>query len=30
MKSILNWLDPAANPQITIGVGDPSLIPAQS
>ncbi len=30
MRSILNWLDPAANPQITIGVGDPSLIPARS
>jgi L,D-peptidoglycan transpeptidase YkuD (ErfK/YbiS/YcfS/YnhG family) len=30
MKSILNWLDPEANPQITIGVGDPSLISAQS
>ncbi|BBY58335.1 L,D-transpeptidase family protein [Mycolicibacterium sarraceniae] len=29
MKSILNWLDPAANPQITIGVGDPSLVRAQ-
>lgn len=23
MRSILNWFDPAANPQITIGVGDP-------
>lgn len=30
MKSILNWLDPAANPQITIGVGEPSLITAGS
>lgn len=30
MRSILNWLDPAANPHITIGVGDPSLIPARS
>jgi L,D-peptidoglycan transpeptidase YkuD (ErfK/YbiS/YcfS/YnhG family) len=30
MRSILNWLDPAANPEITIGVGDPSLIPARS
>lgn len=30
MKSILNWLDPAANPQITIGVGDPALITARS
>jgi L,D-peptidoglycan transpeptidase YkuD (ErfK/YbiS/YcfS/YnhG family) len=30
MKSILNWLDPAANPQITIGVGEPSLITARS
>ncbi len=28
MRSVLNWLDPAANPQITIGVGDPSLIPS--
>ena len=30
MKSVLNWLDPAANPQITIGVGDPALITARS
>ncbi len=30
MRSILNWLDPAADPQITIGVGDPSLITARS
>lgn len=28
MKSVLTWLDPAASPQITIGVGDPSLVPA--
>jgi L,D-peptidoglycan transpeptidase YkuD (ErfK/YbiS/YcfS/YnhG family) len=26
MKSILTWLDPAAAPRITIGVGTPSLI----
>lgn len=30
MRSILTWLDPAADPRITIGVGDPSLIPAGS
>jgi L,D-peptidoglycan transpeptidase YkuD (ErfK/YbiS/YcfS/YnhG family) len=30
MKSLLTWLDPAANPRITIGVGDPALLPAQS
>ncbi|MCV7180235.1 hypothetical protein H7H98_31380 [Mycolicibacterium sphagni] len=30
MRSILNWLDPAANPQITIGVGSPSLVTGQS
>jgi len=28
MRSVLNWLDPAASPQITIGVGTPSLIPS--
>ena len=26
MRSLLNWLDPAASPQITIGVGSPSLV----
>ena len=26
MKSVLNWLDPAANPQITVGVGSPTLV----
>jgi L,D-peptidoglycan transpeptidase YkuD (ErfK/YbiS/YcfS/YnhG family) len=26
MRSVLNWLDPAANPQITVGVGAPGLI----
>ena len=25
MRSVLNWLDPAASPEITIGVGTPSL-----
>lgn len=30
MRSILTWLDPAAAPRITIGVGDPSLIPVGS
>ena len=30
MKSLLTWLDPSANPRITIGVGDPALLPAQS
>jgi L,D-peptidoglycan transpeptidase YkuD (ErfK/YbiS/YcfS/YnhG family) len=25
MRSVLNWLDPSASPQITIGVGTPSL-----
>ena len=28
MRSILNWLDPAASPVITIGVGSPSLLPS--
>ncbi|AQT83174.1 hypothetical protein B1R94_28080 [Mycolicibacterium litorale] len=28
MRSILNWLDPAADPLITIGVGSPSLLPS--
>jgi L,D-peptidoglycan transpeptidase YkuD (ErfK/YbiS/YcfS/YnhG family) len=26
MRSVLNWLDPSASPQITIGVGNPSLV----
>ncbi|MFN8072174.1 MAG: L,D-transpeptidase family protein [Mycobacterium sp.] len=26
MKSLLTWLDPAANPRITIGVGNPGLV----
>jgi L,D-peptidoglycan transpeptidase YkuD (ErfK/YbiS/YcfS/YnhG family) len=26
MKSVLTWLDPAASPRITIGVGQPSLV----
>jgi L,D-peptidoglycan transpeptidase YkuD (ErfK/YbiS/YcfS/YnhG family) len=26
MRSVLNWLDPAANPQITVGVGAPGLV----
>lgn len=30
MKSILNWLDPAQDPRITIGVGQPSLVAAKS
>lgn len=30
MRSVLTWLDPAASPQITIGVGDPSPHPARS
>jgi hypothetical protein len=25
MRSVLNWLDPSASPEITIGVGNPSL-----
>lgn len=28
MRSVLNWLDPAAAPKITIGVGTPSLVPS--
>jgi len=28
MRSILTWLDPAANPRITIGVGEPGLVAA--
>ena len=30
MRSVLTWLDPAANPRITIGVGDPALVPVGS
>ncbi len=30
MKSILTWLDPAASPRITIGVGSPGLVSARS
>ncbi len=30
MKSVLSWLDPAQDPQITIGVGQPSLVTAKS
>jgi L,D-peptidoglycan transpeptidase YkuD (ErfK/YbiS/YcfS/YnhG family) len=30
MKSILTWLDPAADPRITVGVGTPSLVAAKS
>jgi len=30
MRSVLNWLDPSASPQITIGVGTPSLAPSGS
>lgn len=29
MRSILAWLDPAADPRITIGVGEPSLVAAK-
>jgi L,D-peptidoglycan transpeptidase YkuD (ErfK/YbiS/YcfS/YnhG family) len=28
MRSILTWLDPAADPRITVGVGTPSLVAA--
>jgi hypothetical protein len=28
MRSVLNWLDPAQDPRITIGVGSPGLIAA--
>ncbi len=28
MKQILTWLDPTADPRITIGVGNPGLVPA--
>ena len=30
MKSVLNWLDPAASPRITVGVGTPSLVSNRS
>ena len=30
MRSVLTWLDPSASPQITIGVGTPSLAPSGS
>lgn len=30
MRSVLTWLDPAANPKITIGVGQPTLVAAKS
>jgi L,D-peptidoglycan transpeptidase YkuD (ErfK/YbiS/YcfS/YnhG family) len=30
MKSLLTWLDPAANPRITVGVGQPGLLPTTS
>ncbi len=30
MRSLLTWLDPAADPRITIGVGTPSLVAAKS
>ena len=30
MKSVLTWLDPAATPRITVGVGTPSLVGATS
>ncbi len=30
MRSVLTWLDPAASPRITIGVGEPSLLPTRS
>ncbi len=30
MRALLNWLDPAADPRITIGVGTPSLVAARS
>ena len=30
MRSVLNWLDPSASPEITIGVGNPSLVPSGS
>lgn len=30
MKSVLTWLDPAAAPRITVGVGNPSLVTSKS
>ena len=30
MRTVLNWLDPSTSPQITIGVGNPSLVPSGS
>ena len=30
MRSVLTWLDPAADPRITIGVGTPTLVAAKS
>jgi L,D-peptidoglycan transpeptidase YkuD (ErfK/YbiS/YcfS/YnhG family) len=30
MRSVLNWLDPAADPRITIGVGNPGLVSNRS
>ena len=30
MRSVLNWLDPSASPEITIGVGNPLLVPSGS
>lgn len=30
MKSVLTWLDPAASPRITVGVGNPALVSARS
>jgi L,D-peptidoglycan transpeptidase YkuD (ErfK/YbiS/YcfS/YnhG family) len=30
MRAALTWLDPSASPQITIGVGNPSLVPSGS
>ena len=30
MRSILTWLDPAADPRITVGVGSPALLPTGS
>lgn len=30
MKSVLTWLDPAASPRITVGVGNPALVSASS
>ncbi|MCI4674158.1 L,D-transpeptidase family protein [Candidatus Mycolicibacterium alkanivorans] len=30
MKSVLNWLDPAQDPRISIGVGQPSLVATKS